>query len=428
MKKSDLLSSPAPRLSPAVLAIFFLSIAANIADRQLMAIMAETIKADLGLSDTEVGALTGLVFAVFFASVGIPIAAWADRADRSRILGWSTIGSSIFTACSGLATGFGTLAAARAGVAIGDAGGAPTIWSLVCGFVSEERRARMIAIIQIGAPVGGMLAFAGGGYIAQHVGWQWAFIGLGLIGIVLGAVSLFVVPEPRRAKPASPNPGLFWSVKKLARRPGFLWAQVGVACSGMAMFGLGSWGASVLQRVYALSPSRVGLIVGGSTVVAGMVATLASGWLAEKRRKSGDEGAEFSVPAMAMLCAAPLIGAQALTGSVLVAVALFTAATFMVLAWNAPSIAGVQLIADDDTRALAASLHVFSANMFGLGLGPVLIGALSDVLTPAHGTRGLVLALASVAGLAAAAASFSFWRAAKALPSRNHPSKRSHHA
>ncbi len=428
MNKSDLLSSPAPRLSPAVLAIFFLSIAANIADRQLMAIMAETIKIDLGLSDTEVGALTGLVFAVFFASVGIPVAAWADRADRSHILGWTTIGSSIFTTLSGLATGFVTLAAARAGVAIGDAGGAPTIWSLVCSFVPEERRARMIAIIQIGAPVGGMLAFAGGGYIAQHVGWQWAFIGLGLIGIVLGAVSLLVVPEPRRGEETAANPGLLRSLEKLAGRPGFLWAQAGVALSGMAMFGLGSWGASVLQRVYALSPSRVGLIVGGSTVLAGMIATLASGWLAERRRESGDDGAEFTLPAMAMLCAAPLIGAQALTGEVLAAIALFAAATFMVLAWNAPSIAGVQLIADDETRALAASLHVFSANMFGLGLGPVLIGALSDVLTPAHGPRALVLALALVAGLAALAASFTFWRAARALPSRNLTSDRSHHA
>lgn len=419
MTRFDLGPYPASRLRGAVLGIFFLSIAANIADRQLMAIMAETIKADLTLSDTEVGALTGLIFALFFASVGIPVAAWADRADRARILGWTTIGSSLFTACSGFANSFGTLAMARAGVAIGDAGGAPTIWSLVCSYVVEDRRARVIALIQIGAPVGGMVAFIGGGIMAEYVGWRWAFISLGLMGILLGAVSLIVVPEPRRGLAPSANPGLARSLAKLLARPGFLWAQGGVALSGMAMFGLGSWGPSVLQRAYALSPSEAGLTVGLTTAISGVVATFAGGWYAERRRRLGDDGAEFFVPAIAMLCAAPLIAAQVFTGSPVLAILLFAAATFAVLAWNAPSIAGVQLLAADDTRALAASLHVFSTNMFGLGLGPVLIGALSDVLTPEYGPRGLVYALSAVAGVAALGASICFWRAAMVLPARH---------
>jgi predicted MFS family arabinose efflux permease len=417
---SALAASPSRNGLPgAVLAIFFLSIAANIADRQLIAIMGETIKIDLRLSDTEMGALTGLVFALFFATVGLPVAAWADRADRVRILGWTTIASSIFTACSGLASGFATLAAARAGVAVGDAGGAPTIWSLVCGYVSEERRARVIALIQIGAPIGGVIAFVGGGLIAEHIGWRWAFYGLGLLGVILGAVTLIMVPEPRRAEAAAPATMSPWrATMGLLGRPGFVWGQAGVAFSGMAMFGLSSWGPSVLQRVYLLTPSQAGLVVGFSTAVSGVAATLASGFLAERRRKGGDEGAEFRIPAAAMLAAAPLIALQAAAGSAALAIALFALATFMVLAWNAPSIAGIQLLADDGTRALAASLHVFSANMFGLGLGPVLIGALSDELSPAYGPKGLIFALSLVAGSAALGAALCFQRASGALTRR----------
>lgn len=181
-----------------VVGLFFAVIAVNIMDRQLMAILGESIKQDLALSDTQLGALTGLVFAIFYAAIGLPIAAIADRFDRARILGWTTLLSSCFTAACGLAGNFLTLSIARAGVAVGDAGGAPTIWSLVCSYFPREARARVISVIQMGVPVGAVLAFVLGGQLAQHWDWRVAFYIVGVLGAILGVIALVLVPEPRR--------------------------------------------------------------------------------------------------------------------------------------------------------------------------------------------------------------------------------------
>jgi predicted MFS family arabinose efflux permease len=401
-----------------VIGLFFAVLAVNIMDRQLMAILGESIKRDLDLSDTELGALTGLVFALFYAAVGLPVAALADRTDRARILGWTTIISSGFTAACGVAGSFLSLAAARAGVAIGDAGGAPTIWSLVCSYFQPNQRAKVIATIQMGVPVGAVLAFVVGGQLAQHLDWKFAFFVVGAIGAILGVLALLLVPEPRRAERAVSirrgEPVLI-SLKALLVQPAFCWGVAAVAFAGMAMFGLAAWVPSVMQRVHGWEPGQTGLAVGLTTAAGGLLGTWVSGVLAHNWRVGGDHGAEFSVPMAAAALAAPAALASAFVADPLFALAIYGVAVTCLLAWNAPSIAAFQLVATDRSRALAASLHVFFVNMFGLGLGPLLIGVVSDALAPNTGEGGLTIAVAAVVTGASVIAAACFFLGARAL-------------
>ena len=394
--------------------LFFGVIAVNVMDRQMMAILAESIRLDLGLSDTQLGALAGPLFAVFYAVAGLPLAMLADRSDRVKVLGWTTAIAGVFAVIAGWARGFATLAVTRAAVAIGDAGGPPAIWSLVSTYYPVEERARRIGLIQIGAPTGAVLAFVLGGFIATRLGWQWGFILIGVAGILIGLAALFLVPEPRRdaAKHGERQAVSGEGWRTLLASPAFRWGLAGVSFAGGAMFAVGIWSPTVLQREYGWAAEQAGLGLGAGTAIAGFTGTYLGGWYASRRRAAGDDGAEFTVPMLALALCVPLILVAAIVPSALVAVGLYGFASFFLLAWNAPSIAGFQAIASERTRALAASLHVFSVNMFGLGLGPLLVGWFSTLLTPSMGDDGLSWALAGVAGASCLGAALCFARAA----------------
>ena len=401
--------------------LFFLIIAINVMDRQMVAILAESMKADLGLSDAALGALAGPLFAFSYAVSGLPIAFITDRTDRVRVLGWSTAIAGVFAASSGFARGFGVLAGARALVAIGDAGGPPAIWSLVSSYHAPEKRARIIANIQLGAPVGAVIAFVVGGLVASTLGWRWGFFIVGGLGIIAGLACLFLVPEPRRDSPkaqvgpTSKTMSPFNGYRDLISQPAFQWGLCGVSLAGVGMFGLGIWAPSVLQREFGWSPGQTGIALGGATALAGSTGTWASGWLAERKRKNGDLGAEFTVPALAMIVAVPVVALSGIAPSAMTALITYGAATFCLLAWNAPSIAAFQLIANDQTRAVAASLHVFFVNMFGLGLGPLAIGFFSEALMPSLGVASLSTSIAIIVTLAVTGAAVAFRRASHHL-------------
>ncbi len=401
--------------------LFFAVIAVNVMDRQMMAILGESIKTDLNLSDTQLGALIGPMFAVFYAVSGIPIAFLADRTNRAKVLGWSTAIAGGFAILGGFARGFGTLALSRAAVAIGDAGGPPAIWSLVSSYHSEDERAKKIGLIQMGAPTGAVLAFLIGGILASSLGWQWGFFFVGGLGILVGLLALLVVPEPRTTEKT------IQAVKSngaqgfgpLLSSISFRWGLAGVAFAGAAMFGLGMWSASVLQREFGWAPDRTGILLGVATALAGFTGTYLSGWYATRRRKQGDRSAEFTVACLATACALPTISLSLIMPSGMLMVVVYGATSFFMLAWTAPTIAAFQLIAPERSRALAASLHVFFVNMFGLGVGPLAIGALSEALEPTLGTQSLSTSLFIVVGASCAGAATCFFVAGRYLKRRN---------
>jgi len=397
-------------------ALFFAVIAVNVMDRQMMAILGEAIKLDLGLSDVALGALAGPLFAVFYAVSGLPIAMLADRTDRVLVLGWATAIAGVFAIIGGFAGGFWLLAASRAAVAIGDAGGPPAIWSLVSSYYPKEKRARAIGVIQLGAPAGAVGAFILGGILVASFGWRSGFFVIGGAGIMIGLLCLALVGEPRRAPTSDgQHRGDRGFLKTLLTPAPMRWGLAGVAAAGMAMFGLGIWSPSVLQRVYGWPADQTGLALGGATAIAGFLGTYLGGWIATRRRRNGDAGAEFSVPFGAMLVAAPLAALSLMAPSGWAVIVIYGFLTTCLLAWNAPSIAAFQLIAPERSRGVAASLHVFFVNMLGLGVGPLAIGGLSDFLTPSMGAQALFVAVAAVVAAAACVAAFCFGRAATAL-------------
>jgi predicted MFS family arabinose efflux permease len=405
--------SVASKLTRPTLALFFAILAVNVMDRQLMAILIEPMKRDLGMTDTQMGLLTGLAFALFYATMGIPIAMLADRADRKIVLAVSSILSSLFSLMCGFATGFWSLLVARVGVAIGDAGGAPTMHSLIASQVAPEERARTLSILQLGVPLGAVFAYAGGGYIAQHYGWQYSFFIVGTLGALLGLLTLIVVKEPRAAAARSIAMPLTEGISGLLGQPAFRWGLAGVALAGIGLYSAATWAPSVLQRGFGFTTSQAGLGFGLATALGGGLGTVLGGIVTHALRKRGDNGAEFFLPAIVLLLTAPMILGTLLTRDGAVALSLLGGVSALLLSWNAPSIAGFQNLSTDATRALVSATHVLAVNLVGLGGGPLLVGVLSDLFTPIYGAGALTLALALVVSVACIASSFCLWMAAR---------------
>jgi predicted MFS family arabinose efflux permease len=405
--------SVASKLPRPTLALFFAILAVNVMDRQLMAILIEPMKRDLGMTDTQMGLLTGLAFALFYATMGIPIAMLADRADRKIVLAVSSILSSLFSLMCGFATGFWSLLVARVGVAIGDAGGAPTMHSLIASQVAPEERARTLSILQLGVPLGAVFAYAGGGYIAQHYGWQYSFFIVGTLGALLGLLTLIVVKEPRAAAARSIAMPLTEGISGLLGQPAFRWGLAGVALAGIGLYSAATWAPSVLQRGFGFTTSQAGLGFGLATALGGGLGTVLGGIVTHALRKRGDNGAEFFLPAIVLLLTAPMILGTLLTRDGAVALGLLGGVSALLLSWNAPSIAGFQNLSTDATRALVSATHVLAVNLVGLGGGPLLVGVLSDLFTPIYGAGALTLALAAVVSVACIASSFCLWMAAR---------------
>ena len=366
-------------------------------DRQIVAILLPDIKRDLVLSDTQAGVLTGLGFALFYSVLGVPIARLADRSDRVRIMSVAAIVWSGMTAVTGLAASFWSMLAARVGVAAGEAGGIPPLHSLVADLYPEERRARAFSVVQLGGPVGILLAFFVFGQLAERVDWRVLFYATGGVGVAFALVFWRVCPEPRREAGlprAAPAP-MGSAFGALVRQPAYLHLVAGTALAGFALYALVTWMPSFLGRSFGMARGDIGLVLGLSFGGAGALGVLAFGALADLvfRRHAG---AHALVPALMVAVAAPLAGAAFFASTPTGAIALLLLPIVMISGWQAPSIAAVQKVATPQTRALAAALLMLVLNLVGLGLGPLAVGVLSDALAGRYGADSLRYALLAV--------------------------------
>ncbi|MEQ8433642.1 MAG: MFS transporter [Oceanicaulis sp.] len=369
----------------------------HLIDRQIMAILAEPIKADLGFSDTQIGLLTGLGFSLLYSILGIPVARLADRVDRVRIIAIATGAWSAMTAVTGLTSSFGAMLVARMGVAAGEAGGIPPMHALVADLFKPEERGRAFSIVQLGGPLGVLTAFFAGGYLAAAFDWRTVFYVAGGAGVVFALVIWKLLPEPRRGRPApDPHAASFVSAAKtLLSIPAYRQLLAGVAWAGFGLYATIIWAPSFLIRSFELPIAQVGLVLGTAFGLLGAVAVLLAGQISDAAKKR-DPGAHAFVPAVMMIAAAPLAAAGFLSGTLVWAMGLLILPIMMMSAWQAPSIAAVQDTATPRTRALAAALVMFTLNLLGLGLGPLVVGILSDVLNPAFGQESLRYALLTV--------------------------------
>jgi len=286
-----------PRYRAVVLAMLLLVYTFNFLDRQILGILAVPIKADLGLSDTQLGALGGIAFALLYSTLAIPLALLADRTSRTWVITVSLAVWSGFTALCGLASSFLQLFLFRIGVGVGEAGGVAPSYAVISDYFPPHQRARALSIYSLGIPLGSAGGVLLGGYIAQTVEWRTAFIVVGLLGLVIAPIFRLVVREPARpVQSGAPVPvGAVFGI--LAAKRGFWFLALGAACSSMCGYGVAFWLPSLLMRSFGLDLLGAGQFLGGLLLLGGVAGVLLGGFLGD--RMGGRDRAYYAwVPAV----------------------------------------------------------------------------------------------------------------------------------
>lgn len=391
-----------------VLAILLLAYIFNFLDRQILGILAQPIKADLNLTDTEFGAIGGFAFALLYSALGIPLALLADRTSRSRVVAGSLAVWSGFTALCGLATGYWQLFLCRLGVGVGEAGGVAPSYALIADYFPPQRRARALAIYSLGVPIGLASGTLLGAYIAALVSWRAAFVTMGIAGIVLAPVILLLVRDlPKEERQGSKQAPLREVFPLLARKPSFWLMAFGASFSSLCGYGLALWTPSVLMRSFDLTLIATGQFMGSLLLIGGSAGVFAGGWLAD-RLGTRDVRWYARLPAIAWLITTPAFLLAFMSPSTMLAWPLLLIPNALNILWLGPVTTAVQHLAPRPMRSTASASFLLINNLVGLGVGPFLIGALSDHLKADYGVESLRYAAMAATGFYLVAALLMF--------------------
>ncbi len=376
----------------------------NMIDRKIITILQEPIKAEFHLHDWQLGLMTGFAFAMLYAVLGVPIARLADRGgNRTAIVAASLAFWSLMTAVCGLAQNYWQLLAARLGVGVGEAGSGPASMSLIADHFSHGDRGKAMGVYALASPIGSALGLALGGQIAHLYGWRVALLVVGLPGLALAILFKFTVREPQRGQadgraPAALERTSFIGVLKvMLRKPTYVLLMCGGCTAAFSTLGLQYWFPSFFVRSFGLSLSQVGFIWGLSAGVAGLLGSFGGGWLADKFGKKIPR-AILLVPAAGMILALPFHILAVTAGNWVLALVALLVPTALNTLWVAPNMVLTQGLAPLAMRATSAAISTFVINLIGLGLGPVLLGLISDVFASHSGSAevGLRHALLAV--------------------------------
>lgn len=381
--------------------LLFVAYVFNFIDRSILSILQEPIKVDLGLSDTQLGLLSGFAFAIFYATLGIPIARLADRTSRARVITAAVFVWSLMTALCGAARGFVSLLVYRIGVGVGEAGCSPPAHSLISDIFPPQRRGTALAVYSLGIQVGIMFGFLAGGWIAEWFGWREAFVVVGIPGVLFSFVLLFALKEPPRGmsegrseEGRSPSPSLAAVFALLWSRRSFRHLSLAAALHAFVAYGVGGWLPPFFIRTFGLSTAFVGTAFALMAGILGGVGVFLGGWLSDRlSSRTGDQRWYAWVPALSLLISIPFGVPAILAGSGVVALALYSVPFAMSPVYNAPNFAMTQGLVPVRMRAAAAAVLLFILNLIGMGLGPTAVGALSDALRPSLGVDSLRWAL-----------------------------------
>ena len=388
-------------------------------DRQILAILLEDIKADLLLNDTQLGLLSGLAFALFYATLGIPVAALADRMNRVNIISIALALWSGMTAACGLAQNFVHLLLARIGVGIGEAGSSPPSHSIIADLYPAEKRALALSIYSLGVTLGAAAGQIFGGNLTYFFDWRVAFIAIGLPGVILAViVKLFATEPMRRAEPGAveetQTPSIRAGFRSIFGNPAAVWLVAGVTITSMIGYALTGWTPAYLIRSFGLNTLQVGNIVAPLLAIAGVASGLGSGWLANRlSEKYGLKAQPLMVAALKTI-ALPFLIWFYVADSAPLAVGVYFIAVLFQSCYLGPTFALIQTLAPLRMRAVWAAITLLVINLIGLGLGPTMVGVLSDYFAPEYGQESLRQALFVIA-CATPVAIFCYWRAAKCL-------------
>jgi predicted MFS family arabinose efflux permease len=380
-----------------VLALLSTGYALNLLDRQIVGILLEPIKREFSAPDVILGLLVGPTFAIFYATFGIPIAWLADRFNRRNIIAASLALFSLMTTVSGLAVHFWQLLLARVVTGVGEAGAGPASQSIISDLFAPEERAWAQSLYAAGSCVGVMVAFFCGGWIAEYHGWRTAFLAAGAPGIVLAVLLTVTIREPRRgAEGVSANRVRTPPFAQIVR---FLWGQrsfrflvLGASMSAFTTYSVMAFVPAFLARSHGMRGSEIGLALAIILGLGGFVATALPGYLAD-RLSARDVRWYMYVPAIASGISLPFWPLFFLVHSKVWAIAAAVIPLSLTTAWLGPCYAMAQSLVPVRMRATASSIVLFVCNSIGLGLGPLIVGAASDLLRPIVGSDSLRYAL-----------------------------------
>lgn len=389
----------------------------NYIDRQVLSILQDDIKADLNLTDFDLSLMTGLSFAAVYCTVGIPVARLADHRGRKGVAAGALAVWSTFTVLCGMATNFWSLMLARLGVGVGEAGGSPPAHAMLSDLYEREKRGRALALYSCGLYVGTLLGYALGGFLSDTLDWRMAFFVVGAPGIFFAIVVWLTVREPVRGLSggieAAPDITFRESFAKLWKMSAFRHYSLATGAGLFITFGLGNWMPSFLRRSHgvwsmpdlqhalgfcqsvvtdgvndcvSMSQTEVGVIFGIAAGVGGAIGTLAGGYLADGK---GDADRRWFlwIPMWGKIIGGPLFLAALLVPSAELSLLLFFAGLALAAMYLGPVVAITHRLVPAGMRAMSSAVLFFIANMIGMGLGPTVIGFVSDAVT--HSADGL---------------------------------------
>jgi MFS family permease len=395
-----------PNYRKYALGILLIGYIINFVDRSILSLLLEPIKLELALTDSQLGFLGGLAFAVFYTFLGIPIAALADRRSRVKILAVSMVIWSAMTAICGLANNFLTLLLARIGVGIGEAGASPPSHSLISDYFPIETRATALSIYALGIPLGTMIGSFVGGWGADTLGWRYTFFLVGVPGIIFAFVVWFTLREPARgmsdiklSQPSAapietaPPPPVKTVLKLLWSKTSFRHLAFAAGLHAFVSYGAGTWNAPFFIRIHEMSLTDIGSILAAIAGI-GAIGTFFGGYISDKLSdRTNDKRWYFWVPGIATLVMVPFQLVAYLYGGVWVVVASLMMVAILGSAYLGPSFAMTQALVSLRMRAVASAILLFVLNLIGMGLGPYFVGILSDLLTPEFGIYSIRYAM-----------------------------------
>lgn len=372
----------------------------NFIDRQILSILLESIKRDLSLSDTQLGFLSGIAFAIFYSTLGIPIARLADRRSRRTIIAIALAIWSAMTALSGLARGFFTLGLARIGVGIGEAGCSPPAHSLISDYYPPERRATALSVYALGIPIGVLFGYLIGGQMDEYFGWRTAFLVVGVPGVFLALLVQFTLKDPPRG---NFDAGVATEQLPIGEAFAYLWSRrsfrhlsIAAALHAFVGYGAGTWHAPFLIRIHGMTSGEVGLWLAMLAGLAGGLGTFLGGYLTDRLRER-DIRFYAWVPGWSTILSVPLVLGFYLWPEPMGALMFLVLPALLGSMYLGPTFAITQGLVGPSMRAMASAILLFIINLIGLGLGPQGVGLLSDLLKGTFGHESLRYALLVVA-------------------------------
>ena len=383
------------------LGVLFLAGTSSSVDRVVISVLLEPIKREFALSDTQLGLMSGLSFALLYSVLGLPIARWADRGNRTVLIAAAISVWSVMTMLCAAAGSFWQLMLARIGVGVGEAGATPPAQSLIVDYFPAAQRARAIGIFATSGTAGYLLGLTLGSQLVSAYGWRATLVAFGLPGLIVAALVYFLLVEPRRAGGMAAAPSsetLAASLRSLARKPSYLRLLAGFTIYHFAAYGSLVFIPSYLVRVLGRPIADAGLYYGLTSGLAVLVGSLAGGALSDhlagkdRRWIAWFPAVGFGLAAipntlMFLIDDLPWFLVVSTLGGVLLYAALPAAFT------------AIHAICGSRRRATAIAILLFFGNLLGFGLGPVITGMLSDHFSAAYGPTGLRYALLIVMAL-----------------------------